>query len=412
MNDPTPDTRHLTPERRKLLETTVLRAREVAEAGARAVIEGLAVDRREPFSDMYPDARALRVRLRARARQLGDKLPSQHPTPDTRHLIAEVAYEHWHRMLFARFLAENNVLMHPDGVPVTLEECEELAPEEGAADGWELASWYAERMLPQIFRPGSPVFELKIPPEKVRELERLLADLPPDVFTASDSLGWVYQFWQAKKKDEVNKSEVKIGADELPAVTQLFTEPYMVQFLLHNTLGAWWVGRRGRDSLPVEMPYLRFLDDGTPAAGTFDGWPKTAAELKLLDPCCGSGHFLVAAFEILVRFRMAEEELSPTEACAAVLSDNLHGLEIDERCTQIAAFALALAAWTFPGAGGHRVLPEMHIACSGLAPRAKKMSGWHWRVQTFVCVMEWSGCMTSSRTHPSSEVSSIRARLG
>jgi hypothetical protein len=60
---------------------------------------------------------------------------------------------------------------------------------------------------------------------------------------ASDSLGWVYQFWQAKRKDEVNASEVKIGADELPAVTQLFTEPYMVDFLLHNSLGAWWVTR-------------------------------------------------------------------------------------------------------------------------------------------------------------------------
>jgi len=52
-----------------------------------------------------------------------------------------------------------------------------------------------------------------------------------------------YQFWQSKKKDEVNRSEVKIGADEIAAVTQLFTEPYMVEFLLHNTLGAWWAGK-------------------------------------------------------------------------------------------------------------------------------------------------------------------------
>jgi len=275
-------------------------------------------------------------------------------------------------MLFACFLAENNVLIHPGGVAVTLEECEELAPDEGAENGWELAARYAAERLPQIFRPDAPVLEVKLPPESQRELERLLADLPPEIFKASDSLGWVYQFWQAKKKEEVNKSEVKIGADELPAVTQLFTEPYMVQFLLHNTLGAWWVGRHDRESLPVDMPYLRFLDDGTPAAGTFDGWPDTAAEITVLDPCCGSGHFLVAAFEILVHFRMAEEKLSPAEACDAVLRDNIHGLEIDERCTQIAAFALALAAWTFPAVGGHRGLPEMHIACSGRAPRSKK----------------------------------------
>ncbi len=357
---------------RRKLEKTVERAREVAELGARAAIEQLAVHRPEPFAHLSAEERELRNRLRARARQLGDKRDTRSGDHQIDHLVVECAYEHWHRMLFARFLAENNVLMHPDGVAVTLEECEELAPDEGAEDGWELAAWYAAEMLPQIFRPDAPVLEVKLPPERQRELERLLSDLPPEVFKASDSLGWVYQFWQAKKKDEVNKSEVKIGADELPAVTQLFTEPYMVQFLLHNTLGAWWVGRHGRESLPLDMPYLRFLDDGMPAAGTFDGWPDTAAEIMVLDPCCGSGHFLVAAFEILVHFRMAEEKLSPAEACDAVLRDNIHGLEIDERCTQIAAFALALVAWTFPGARGYRVLPEMHIACSGLAPRAKK----------------------------------------
>jgi len=68
------------------------------------------------------------------------------------------------------------------------------------------------------------------------------------------------------------------------------------------------------------------------------------SEPKVLDPCCGSGHFLVAAFEILVHFRMAEEKLSPADACDAALRDNIHGLEIDERCTLIAAFALVREA--------------------------------------------------------------------
>ena len=87
------------------------------------------------------------------------------------------------------------------------------------------------------------MLEVTFPPEKRQELEALLEALPRDVFTADDSLGWVYQFWQAEQKDTVNRSEKKIGADELPAVTQLFTEDYMVLFLLHNTLGAWWAGK-------------------------------------------------------------------------------------------------------------------------------------------------------------------------
>jgi hypothetical protein len=82
----------------------------------------------------------------------------------------------------------------------------------------------------------------------------------------------------------------------------------------------------------------------------------------------GSGHFLVAALPMLARMRMHEEDLSANEAVDRVIAENLHGLEIDERCTQIAAFALAMAAWTFDGASGYRELPEMNLACSGLAP--------------------------------------------
>ncbi|MBM4289123.1 MAG: SAM-dependent DNA methyltransferase [Deltaproteobacteria bacterium] len=361
-----------------MLEKTVKEARERTEAGAKAALEALAVPHREPFAHLSPKEGELRKRLRAHGRQLGDRIFAENTLRHKRgeqeivHLVAECAYEHWHRMLFARFLAENHLLMHPEGVAVTLEECAELAPEEVAANAWELAGRYAARMLPQIFRPDNPVLQLSLPPEHQQDLEKLLATLPVEVFTASDSLGWVYQFWQSKRKEEINKSEKKIGAEELPAVTQLFTEPYMVQFLLHNTLGAWWTGRHPGEPLPLPMPYLRFLEDGTPAAGKFEGWPQTARELKILDPCCGSGHFLVEAFHIMVRFRMQEEGLVPGAAGDAVLRDNLFGLEIDERCTQIAAFALALAAWTYPGAGGYRELPPLNIACSGLAVGARK----------------------------------------
>ena len=336
-------------------------ARAIAEAAAESALSRLDVDRPEPRGHLSEAERQLRVKLRARARQLGDRLRDGRQGTDR--LVEACAYEHWHRMLFARFLAENRLLMHPDGYDVSIEDCAEFAAEEGI-DAWEFAGRCASRALPQIFRPDDPLLAVSLAAEHRRALEGVLAGLPPEVFTASDSLGWVYQFWQAQRKKQVNDSEVKIGADELPAVTQLFTEPYMVAFLLQNTLGAWWVGA-GR-ALPFPMPYLRMLDDGSPAAGCYEGWPKTARDLKVLDPCCGSGHFLVAAFEILVAFRTAEG-LSRREACDAVLRENLHGLEIDNRCVQIAAFALALAAWTYPGARGYRPLPPMNVACSGLS---------------------------------------------
>src|SRR5207237_9453289 len=85
--------------------------------------------------------------------------------------------------------------------------------------------------------------EVQLPPETRLALERHLQSLPVEVFTAEDALGWTYQFWQTERKEEVNRIGGKIGADELPAVTQLFTDHYMVLFLFHNTIGAWRAGK-------------------------------------------------------------------------------------------------------------------------------------------------------------------------
>ena len=387
----------LPPNLRKQLERTIADARDVAETGARVALETLAVDHREPYAHMSAAQRALRKRLRARGRQLGDSRDPRSRSHEIGHLAHECAYEHWHGMLFARFLAENQLLIEPElGVAVTLEECEELGKEEGA-DKWTMAARFAHGMLPQVFRPDHPAFEVSMAREHRLKLEGLVEGLPPEVFAATDSLGWVYQFWQSRKKAEVNRSEVKVGADELPAVTQLFTEPYMVSFLLDNTLGAWWAARRlseadlqeadteadlrRKAAIPgVPLDFLRFVrsEDTTkqeswrPAAGAFDSWPEHLGDLKVLDPCCGSGHFLVAALSMMVPMRMEREGLIVRDAVDAVLRDNLHGLEIDPRCVELAAFALALAAWTYPGAGGYRSLPEMRLACSGLAPNATK----------------------------------------
>jgi hypothetical protein len=390
----------LASELRNKLERVVIDARDAAEIGANAALEALAVHHHAAYPHMKPAQIELRNHLRARALQLGDrklpKLDAKGKDLDIGHLTDECAYEHWHRMLFARFLAENSLLIEPqEKMAISLSEAEELAKEDGV-NVWVFASRCAQGMLPQIFRPDDPLLQVSFAIEHMLKLEKLLASLPQTVFTASDALGWVYQFWQSKKKDEVNRSEVKIGADEIAAVTQLFTEPYMVEFLLHNTLGAWWAGKklaandaasaktedelRRKFSLPgVSWEYLRFTRgaDGKsgpwrPAAGTFEGWPKNPAELKVLDPCCGSGHFLVAALHHLTPIRMTEESLNARDAIDAVLRDNLHGLEIDERCCQIAAFAVALAAWTYPGAGGYRALPELKIACTGIAPHASK----------------------------------------
>ena len=378
----------LTKPLRRQLESAIKQAREIAEGAAHEAIARMGVAEAEAPAHLSDDTKALRRRLRAHARTLGDTRDAVGAMSTVR-LQGAAAYEIWHRILFGRFLAERGLLIHPElGAAISVAELRDLAKDEGAADEWALAERYAAPGLPGVFKPDDPVLALPIAPEFSKRLRGVLSNLSEDVFAADDSLGWTYQFWQAAEKDAVNKAGGKIGAEELPAVTQLFTEPYMVKFLLHNTLGAWWAGKvlaarpdLARDAVDEDavrqacaLPdyrwnFLRFVREGDvwrPAAGNYPGWPSAAAKITVLDPCCGSGHFLTEALTALAALRTHEEGLTPAQATVGVLRDNLAGLEIEGRCVQIAAFALALVAWRISGTG--TAIPTPHVAWVGAPP--------------------------------------------
>jgi hypothetical protein len=359
----------LTSAQRSTLEKAVIQARKLAETGAQNALHALAVTEPEPFQHQEAKQRTLRNRLRNKGRLLGDELMSN-GKQKINHLTYELAYEYWHKMLFAAFLEANGLLIHPEGVAVTLEECEELAKEEGYPDKWATAAFYASKMLPAIFRIDDPLMHVEFAPNDRIVLESLIETLDHLIFTADDALGWVYQFWQSEAKETINKSGEKIDGAKLPAVTQLFTEPYMVHFLIDNTVGAWWMNRNPGVKPPVNFDYLRLVEDGTPAAGQFEGWPNKTIDITALDPCMGSGHFVASLFSVFAQLRMYEEGITKEEATDKVIIQNLYGLELDPRCTQLAAFNLALTAWKF--CGHYRELPEMNIACSGIAPIGKK----------------------------------------
>ncbi|HTW73112.1 MAG TPA: SAM-dependent methyltransferase [Acetobacteraceae bacterium] len=380
----------LSREQRRALDTAMRDAREAAEAGAADALRRLGVADAAAPAHLDEARRALRRRLREHARSLGDKRNAD-GTQGTDHLKEAAAYIQWHRLLFARFLLERHLLRDADNDLVSLADCRDEALRTGAGDEWAVAAAHTSRTLPGVFPADDPAEALTLAPEHARALRERLRRLPGDVFLADDSLGWTYQFWRSAEKKRVNDSQVKIGAAELPAVTQLFTEPYMVRFLLHNTLGAWWAGKvlaadavLARDAatedalraacalLGYAWDYLRFVKDGEtwrPAAGSFPGWPRHAAELAMLDPCCGSGHFLTEALSALAALRAREEGLTPANAVTTVLRDNLAGLEIDGRCVQIASFALALTAWRI---GGPQSLPNPNVAWVGAPPPLPK----------------------------------------
>ena len=340
---------------RKQLDKAVQAARRVATTGADRALRALSVDQEKKPAHLSAGQSELRRQLRVVCRRLGSW--------DT--LVQATAYEQWHRMLFSRFLAENNLLIHPVyHAAVTLEECSELAREKGV-DQWEVAAEFAARMLPGIFLKDDPLLLLKYTPENREALKEILSGIPAETFRTQDALGWTYQFWQSEEKERVNKSEKKIEGADICAVTQLFTEHYMVQFLLQNTLGAWWL-RLHPDSL-LRKEWVYYKDK---VQHDFSTFPKTAKEIKLLDPACGSGHFLVEAFHMLLAMREEEGE-SREEATRGIIRDNLHGLEIDSRCIQIAGFAVAMEAWKC-GFPSDQYLPLPNLACTGLSIRAER----------------------------------------
>ena len=337
----------LSGELRNQLAAAVKAARRAGEAGARSALVVLAVRDARAHPSLSPDEQDLRRRLRAHGRQLGDRLDAETGVQQVERLVQEVAYEHWHRMLFARFLAENDLLIEPDsGVAVSLTDCEELARERGQ-DCWTVAGRFAERMLPRIFRsddsrprrpPGARDPAGARTAAGVAAGRRLrgarLAGLDLPVLAGRAERGRQ----QERRQDRRGRAA---GGDAalhralhgaVPAAQHrrrvagrqgpgraagAGREPPRARTSCAGPYG--WRRPTATISRTFDSSASRAEDDEEdqptgpwrPAAGTFAGWPRSAADLRVLDPCCGSGHFLVECLDLLARLRMEEERLAP-----------------------------------------------------------------------------------------------------
>ena len=136
------------------MEKAAKKARNVATIGARKALEALAVHEPDPDRHMDEAQRTQRRKLRAQAKQLGDgESQTKRGAYEIKHLVEKLAYDQWHRLLFARFLVENNLLISPEhAVSVSLDDCEELAPSLGLKDAWAVAARFAAVELPELFR--------------------------------------------------------------------------------------------------------------------------------------------------------------------------------------------------------------------------------------------------------------------
>ena len=257
-------------------------------------------------------------------------------------ILQKAAYA-GHSLVHQRFLRKN-----PDAAA-------------GADDGLfavlfaEFAARAAE--LPALFDPQAAAVALR---PSVAALKRCVALLSgtesvrgqepatDEVFSAPDAFGWAYQYWNTEEKDRVfdtvrTKKGTKIeGADIIPA-TQLYTEPYMVKFLVQNSLGALWMSLHPDSRLCAGWEYYARDADRAPVETPAGG--RSVRDFTFLDPALGSGHFHLEAFDLF--FAMYREEnpaLTSREIAASILNGNLFGIDLDERAVQIAEAALWMKA--------------------------------------------------------------------
>src|SRR5690606_17743466 len=243
--------------------------------------------------------------------------------------------------------------------------------------------------LPGLFGPVGLTPLFPIPARTLADVIDAVNDPALDAAWGDDTtLGWVYQYWNDPERERLDAKIAgggKVEPHEIASKTQMFTERYMVEWLLQNSLGLTWLcickKNRWTPDADAVLPALeerraawrakREAGEVPPdalmpiASGLEDAWkyyvvqplpadavaqaPSSLRELRLLDPACGSGHFLVIAFDLLVNLYREEARhrgasWSDAEIAQWILADNLHGIDIDPRAIQIAAAGLWLKA--------------------------------------------------------------------
>jgi hypothetical protein len=245
--------------------------------------------------------------------------------------------------------------------------------------------------LPGLFGDVGVTRLLPVPPSTLRAVVEALNQPGLDSAWGDDTtLGWVYQYWNDPEREGLDAKITdggKIEPHEIASKTQMFTERYMVEWLLHNSLGVTWLAmcekhgwapdakqvldvldqrraewraKRDKGEVPLDalMPihsdieerWKYYVPQPMPKE-VVEKAPKSIREVKLLDPACGSGHFLVIAFDLLAALYEEEarhrgQTLTKREIAESILEHNLHGVDIDPRPIQIAAAALYLKART------------------------------------------------------------------
>ncbi|WP_286908239.1 BREX-1 system adenine-specific DNA-methyltransferase PglX [Clostridium sp. UBA1652] len=212
------------------------------------------------------------------------------------------------------------------------------------------------KIIPQMFEKISDYTELLLPDNLLEDgsvIRKMVEDIEEaDWKEEVEIIGWMYQYYISEKKDEVFaalKNNVKITKENIPAATQLFTPKWIVKYMVENSLGRLWLEGHPNEQLQKEWKY--YLEEAEQEPEVKEELKKIREEhsklkpedIKVLDPCMGSGHILVYAFDVLYEiYKIAG--YSEREIPRLILQNNLYGLDIDDRAAQLSSFALIMKA--------------------------------------------------------------------
>jgi len=302
-------------------------------------------------------------------------------------VMEEVAYTWFNRFTALRFMEVNNYL--PSHTRVFTNEAGEFKPQILAdAIQLDLAGLDMDKVyelkdankteelykyllitqcnalstvLPRMFQKIEDYTELLLPDYLLRDgsvIEQMISIIPEDNFDVKtengqvEIIGWLYQYYNTDLFNAIfdgDKSRRSLSSNDIPAATQLFTPDWAVRYMVDNSLGRLWIDGHPNSSLQSGLKYylsvaeqredveFKLKEIKTKYAD------KKPSDIKVLDCCMGSGHMLVYSFDVLMQI-YDEFGYSPKEAVHSIIKNNLYGLDIDERATQLAYFAIMMKA--------------------------------------------------------------------
>lgn len=289
-------------------------------------------------------------------------------------VMEEVAYTWFNRFSALRFMEVNGYL--PTRVRVFTDENNAFKPQilteaiHMELDGLDMEKVYAYKeandddelykyllitqcnalnsVLPGMFQKIADYTELLFPDNLLREgsvIEQMVSKIPEDNFDINSEngqleiLGWLYQYYISERHEEVvninNKGAVK--KEDIPAATQLFTTDWVVRYIVDNSLGRYWIERNPSSHLSEHLEY--YIDGEV----TDKNEPVRPEQITFFDPCIGSGHFAIYAFDVLMDI-YTEYGYSQREATASIVKNNIFGVDIDNRAAQLAYFSIIMKA--------------------------------------------------------------------